>query len=150
MRAVLGSRSCIVCGQDNLTGLRLRFAVDEKGSSASWEARAPFEGFPGVIHGGIVLALLDDAMWYAALGSVGPTLTAEATVRYHRRLEIGMTVDVRGAVESRHGRICLCRAELCAEGGVIARANGKFLPVPEAERDRLVGAGLVHEIPAHQ
>lgn len=148
MKAVLGSRLCLVCGQDNRSGLRLRFAVDEDGSTASWEARAPFEGFPGVIHGGIVLALLDDAMWYAAFGSVGPTLTAEASVRYHRRLELGMTVEVRGAVESHRGRICLCHAELWAESGVIARASGKFLPVPEAERERLVGAGLVHELPA--
>ncbi len=146
----LGSNLCIVCGQENPSGLHLSFLVDRSGSAATWLARAPFDGFPGVIHGGIVMALLDDAMWYAAFGQGGMTLTAQAQVRYRRPLEVGMTVDVQGVVRAHRGRIWGCAAELTADGQVLATAEGTFLPVPADRWEALVGSGLVHEVPADQ
>jgi acyl-coenzyme A thioesterase PaaI-like protein len=147
----LGSQLCIVCGQDNPCGMRLRFRVDgEGGAEAEWTASAGFQGFAGVVHGGAVLAVLDDAMWYAAYGLGGIALTAEAEVRYRARVEVGRRLRVRGAVLRRRGRLWECEAALWgADGGQrLAEARGKFLAVPAGELDALLGATRVHEVPA--
>ena len=150
MPRTLGSRDCIVCGQQNPVGMRLRFAVDERGAETRWLVAESFQGFRGVLHGGLVLALCDDAMWYAAYGKGGVTLTAEATVRYRARVPIGANVIVRGWVAERRGRLWQCAAEIAdaGDGTVLATAQGKFLPVPDRDFEQVVGETRVHELPA--
>lgn len=142
----------MVCGQDNPVGMRVRFTVDGLGAAeAAWTVGADFQGVVGLLHGGAVLALLDDAMWYAVYGVAGAvTLTAEAAVRYRRRVAVGRAVVVRGTVLSRHGRLWACRAELQAadDGSTLATATGKFLAVPGEELARLSADSGVHELPA--
>lgn len=150
MRRVLGSRDCVICGQEHPTGMRLRFTVDETGAEANWTVHARFQGFRGVLHGGLVLALMDDAMWYAIYGRGGVTLTAEATVRYKRRVEVGLPLTVRGYVREHRGRLWTCFAELVhteGAGEVLATTEGKFISVPAADLPALVGETRVHELP---
>ncbi len=145
MARVLGSRHCLVCGRDNRVGMHLRFRVDGDGAEAAWASTSSFQGFPGVLHGGIVLSLCDDAMWYAAFGRGAFTMTAEASVRYRTPVRIGLPLVIRGWVTEHRGRLWTCAAELAAAEGdtVLATAAGKFLPVPPQLLDRT----CVHEYP---
>jgi acyl-coenzyme A thioesterase PaaI-like protein len=149
VRRVLGSSDCIVCGQANPQGLRVRFTVDEDGVLATWTAAAAFQGFRGIVHGGIVLALLDDAMWYAAYGRGALTLTAEARVRYRRRVEVGMPVAVRARVQQHRGRVWTCAAELVGSDGgeLLASAEGTFVAVRPEEVPALTKGAGIHELP---
>jgi acyl-coenzyme A thioesterase PaaI-like protein len=146
---VLGSSQCVVCGQDNLQGLRVRFVVDTDGVRAAWTAQAPFQGFRGILHGGIVLALMDDAMWYAAYGRGALTLTAEARVRYRRRVEIGEALTVRASALGGRGRLWRCAAEVlrAADGVTLAAAEGTFVAVRPEEAAALRRGAAVHEYP---
>lgn len=151
MRRVLASRDCVVCGQEHPTGMRVRFAVDQAASEGTWTVHERFQGFRDVLHGGLILALMDDAMWYAIYARGGVALTAEATVRYKRRVEVGLAVTARGRVVDRRGRLWTCTADLVSAGGhgeVLASAEGKFLSVPAADLRALVGETRVHELPA--
>jgi len=147
---LLGSRDCIVCGQDNPDGMRLRFRVDEAGAEAAWTVAGRFQGFRDVLQGGIVLAILDDCMWYAAYGRGGVTLTAEASVRYRARVPVGAAVVGRGRVLGRRGRLWTCSAELVAagSGAVLASAQGKFMAVSPGDLEELIAGTRVHELPA--
>lgn len=149
MPAILSSRHCIVCGRENAMGMRLRFHVDAGGAEARWTPSPTFQGFAGVLHGGIVLALCDDAMWYAAFSRGAFTMTAEATVRYRGPVAIGAPVVVRGRVSEHRGRLWICAAELAsADGGpVLATATGKFLLVPTGQAERLLDGTRLHEFP---
>lgn len=149
MARLLASRGCIVCGQENPLGLRLAFHVDPEGARAAWVARRDYQGFDSVIHGGVVLALLDDAMWYAVYGQGAVALTAEATVRYRARVAVGAPLHVRGLVVERRGRLFQCRAEITDAGddSVLASAQAKFVTVPEADLPALVDGTGVHELP---
>ena len=150
MRRVLGSRDCVICGQEHPTGMRLHFAVDAAGSESAWTVQERFAGFHGVLHGGLVLAVMDDAMWYAIYAQSGVTLTAEATVRYRRRVEVGQAITIRGRVQEHRGRLWTCTAEVLAagEGGeVLAIAEGKFISVPPRDYAAVVGDTRVHELP---
>ncbi len=150
MRRVLGSRDCVICGQEHPTGMRLRFAVDDHGSETGWTVQERFAGFHGVLHGGLVLAVMDDAMWYAIYGQGGVTLTAEATVRYRRRVEVGQPIAIRGRVREHRGRLWTCAAEVVSAGGaaeVLATAEGKFIAVSSEDYPILVSETRVHELP---
>ncbi len=130
--------------------MRLRFVVDEAGSEARWTVEERFAGFPGVLHGGMVLAMMDDAMWYAVYARGGVTLTAEATVRDRRRVEVGAPVIVRGEVQAQRARLWSCRAEVldAGTGEAIAVADAKFLGVPRSDIAGLIGESRVHELPS--
>ena len=145
-----GSRLCFVCGQENPGGLALRFAVDGAGrAEALWRTAATSQGFAGVVHGGVVLAVLDEAMWYAAYGQGGVVMTAEAKVRYRWRVEVGSDVRACGTVVQRKGRLweCEARLEAVASGLTLAVATGRFLEAPPEDVRRLAAETQVHELP---
>ena len=150
MRRVLGSRDCVVCGAENPSGMRLRFAVDAAGASTEWTVAPAFQGFRDVLQGGMILAILDDCMWYAVYGRGGVTLTAEASVRYRARVAVGAQVRASAEVVSSRGRLWICRAELrrAGSGELLASAEGRFMHVPERDLEPLIGATAVHELPA--
>jgi acyl-coenzyme A thioesterase PaaI-like protein len=129
--------------------MQLRFRVDGAGAETGWMVRAPFQGFRDVLQGGMVLAILDDCMWYAAYARGGVTLTAEATVRYRAKVAVGEQVTGHGRVLAQRGRLWTCSAELvrAQSGDVLATAEDKFLAVPEGQLHELVAGARVHELP---
>ncbi len=135
LRGPFSSRACIVCGRENEAGLRLAYWAGDQASRAEWVVEPRYCGIPGFLHGGLILALLDDAMWYAAYGEGAFTMTAEATVRYRAPVRSGQAVAALGRVEGRSGRLWRLAAELrdAETGAVLAAASGKFLEVPPAE-----------------
>ena len=147
----LGSRHCIVCGQEHPHGMRVAYTVDGAGSAeAVWTVRAEFQGFDGILHGGAVLGLLDDAMWYAVYGAGAVTLTAEASIRYRAPVAVGTTVRVNGSARQLRGRLWACTAQIgpAAGGAVLAEATASFVAVPAEDVAARAEAAAVHEVPA--
>ncbi len=61
---------CVVCGQEHPRGLRIRYEAGSDGSiNARWTPTADWEGFRGIVHGGIVATVLDEAMSKALVGA---------------------------------------------------------------------------------
>ncbi len=55
------SRHCFVCGLENPFGLQLRFYESVPGEIvAEYTVPEQYQGYPGVVHGGIVTAMLDE------------------------------------------------------------------------------------------
>ncbi|MCY0884475.1 MAG: PaaI family thioesterase, partial [Firmicutes bacterium] len=83
---------CLICGPRTAVGLHVRFrpgpGPDEVQAETTVDAR--FSGFQGVVHGGIVAGLLDDAMWYTAFfRDRRITMTAALEVRYRAPVPVG-------------------------------------------------------------
>ena len=94
--------TCFACGLDNKRGLQLKFRVDPDGSAtASWVPGSEWEGPRGIVHGGIVTTLLDEAMAKAVAVTGCKTMTAELRVRFRQYAETGERLQVRGWVVSR-------------------------------------------------
>ncbi len=75
--------NCVVCGRKNKSGLRLEFSILDDGSvQTHFDSDAVYEGFPGVLHGGVITLLLDGAMTNClfAHGRIG--ITGELKVRF--------------------------------------------------------------------
>lgn len=127
------SRGCIVCGRDNPVGLHIQFRRTPTGVEATVRPQAHFQGFSGVLHGGVVCGLLDDAMWWAIYAQREViTMTADISVRYKKPVPVGTDLRVEASVDAaRNSRLFLASGRLRdAAGEVLAEAHGKFLAAP--------------------
>jgi uncharacterized protein (TIGR00369 family) len=97
--------SCFVCGAENPRGLHLEFDLASAGVVGSeWMPVDSLESFQGVVHGGIVATVLDEAMSQAVIARHWQALTAELRVRYHRLVFPGEILRVSAWVVERRKR----------------------------------------------
>jgi uncharacterized protein (TIGR00369 family) len=142
------SRSCFVCGRDNLLGLKARF----DGDRATGEVRATvsvpeaMNGYPGTVHGGILSALLDEAAVRTGLldgGFADLMVTGSLQVTFKRPTPTETPLTVVARLLKRTGSRASAAAEVrLPDGTVTATAEVLlFRPPPavaaawEAERD---------------
>lgn len=109
-------------------GLALRYTPWPDGSvRASFLGHSALEGYPGLLHGGVIAALLDGAMTNCLFAQKRRALTVELNVRYHTGVVSAETMSLHAWLEdSEHGLFRL-RAELAQGGTVKASATGKFI-----------------------
>lgn len=126
---------CFVCGQSNPHGLQIRF--DNQGPDetiATWTPAPAWEGFRGIVHGGVVSTVLDEAMSKAVAGMGIEALTAELRVRFRRHVTSGEAFLIRGWIVSRNKRMIKAEAVLAAPDGTEhAHAWATFLPLHAGE-----------------
>lgn len=142
------TRGCIVCGHDNHRGLHLHLHVDEQ-SGAVTAAFVPLPehiGFEGIIHGGILSTVLDEAMvWCATWAGKRFCVAAEMNVRFRRSATVGHKLTIEARVSSIRSRLIEAEGFIRDESGqVLVEAAGKYVPVPP-QRNRDVVATLVPE-----
>lgn len=125
--------ACFVCGQENPQGLRLRFEPQETGEmAATWTPVPAWEGFRGIVHGGVVSTVLDEAMSKAVAATGNEALTAELRVRFRRHVTSGDTFLVRGWITSRNRRLIETEAILrTPDGTEHAHAWATFMTLPK-------------------
>jgi acyl-coenzyme A thioesterase PaaI-like protein len=132
------TRNCFVCGARNPHGLRLRFRRVGDEVHADFAPTAEHAGFRGIIHGGILATVLDEAMFWAAASRTGRfCLAAELSVRFLHKVAVGRKLLCVARLEADRGRLWESSAELRDEAGkVVARATCKQIPMPaEAMKD---------------
>lgn len=125
-------RMCFVCGENNPAGLKLRLRMEaERGESAATVTFAPhFQGWAGIVHGGLLATVLDEALIYAAGARGFKCVTGEVTVRYVKPASTGVPYALKGRFLEDKGRIVLAESFLYdAEGQEVARATGKLFKI---------------------
>jgi uncharacterized protein (TIGR00369 family) len=136
---------CLVCGRDNPHGLRLDLHVDTETNivRTDFTPDAHHIGFEGIIHGGVLATVLDEAMVWAATWSVRRfCVCAEMTVRFLTSAEVNQKLCVEAKLTSDR-RVMLCEGKVLNPAGeTIALSTGKYIRVPE-DRNRDVLATLV-------
>lgn len=104
-------KGCFVCGQSNPIGLHLEFQYDREKSRAS--GRATFgeehQGWDGVVHGGILAAVLDDVMAHAILTTNNLAITTHISVTYRDAVQVGEEVLLEGVVTELRPRVARAR-----------------------------------------
>lgn len=79
----------------------------------------------GICHGGVVYALADHALAYAALSTNKEAVTLSAQVIYHRPAPLGAKLTARAKVAVTNGRIVSGEAKIFGENGeLIATVQG--------------------------
>lgn len=132
------SAHCFACGLFNPVGLKLEFyETGPEEVAATWTPGKNYEGYPDVVHGGIVASALDEAGGRVVM--IGDhnhfMLTAKMDIRYRRPTPIGEPLRVVGRLLQRRGRLALTKAEIqLADGTVTAEAELTLAELPEAVR----------------
>ena len=92
--------------------------------------REEHQGGPGLAHGGVVGAALDEACGLLATWHRFPAVTARFTVRFRKPAPINRELRVTSRISSARGRRIQISAELLDGGTLLADAEGAFLHVP--------------------
>ncbi len=136
------SRMCFVCGLQNPVGLKLAFYEDTEAEQVRAEISVPdeYQGYPGVVHGGIVSAILDEVSGRAVLlhGSDDALMaTLRLTVRYRRPTPTETPLTAVGWVERMSGMGARVAGEIrLPDGTVTAECEGVVANVPEEFGER--------------
>ncbi len=121
------ANSCFVCGPDNPVGLRLRFTQQGEAVVTEFIPKEEHVGWEGVVHGGILSAVLDDAMGNVFYLRGYQALTASMEVRFRKPVRPGDRLSVRAWLEAEDDRTLTTRAELARDGEVVCSAKAVFL-----------------------
>lgn len=136
------SHMCFICGMENPVGLHLHIYETKPGVvETTYIAPAHFQGYPGVLHGGIVGSLIDEIAGRAHMGSdpMNPRFmfTAKLEVKYRKNVPIGKKLKIIGKAGKSKSRSAEAWAgiydaetnELFAEGNVL------LIDVPQDQFD---------------
>ena len=115
---------CIGCGQNNPFGLKLNFKWDGKTARVEFTPTKFYQGWPEIVHGGIITTMLDEAMGHATLFSgFFDFLTAAIQVNFKRPALIGEPLVITASITKNEGRsievegmVSLLDGTLVAEG----------------------------------
>jgi uncharacterized protein (TIGR00369 family) len=134
------SRSCFVCGRENPVGLKVRWENDHAAGEIRGTVEIPehFNGYPGVVHGGIVATLLDETAGRALLlegGHEDLMVTLKLEVAYRRPTPTATPLRLVGRLRRRTPSRAEAEAELrLPDGTVSASATVRLVRPPESIR----------------
>ena len=136
--------SCFVCAPGNDRGLRIPFFHDDEAGLVTAEYRldAAFSGPPSYVHGGVTLAVLDEAMAWATIALAGSfALTRTTTASFLRPVRVGEPCRVEAKVvgETEGGDLEVTGVVRNARGQPCAEARAVFVPMSAAQASSAIG-----------
>ena len=142
------SRNCFVCGVENPAGLHLHFYesdTDPVQVTADYIVPRKYQGYPGIVHGGILATMLDEVTSRTVFRGDNPRLvvTAQLSVRYRKPVPvetpiklIGQIVEDKGKVIKVTGKISDTAGTTLAEAdAVLVEVAPDFMGEPRDEND---------------
>ncbi len=121
---------CFACGTTGPDRLGLVFSKAGEGRVvADCSISEYYQGYSGVVQGGIVATILDSAMTNCLFSEGIEALTAQLNVRYHKVLETGHPLHVEASLQATRGRLYELSATISQGGIPRASATAKFLAV---------------------
>jgi len=124
-----GYSLCFGCGKDNPIGLKLDFKWDGKTARAEFTPTKFHQGWSGIVHGGIIACLLDEAMSYASLFEGMNCVTASMQARLRRPALIGEPLIITASITENKRRLVETEASISLKDGT---------PVAEATSTQFV------------
>lgn len=136
---------CFGCGKDNPCGLKLKFEWDGKQVRAEFTPNKFHQGWAGIIHGGVITTVLDEAMGYVAYYEGIKCVTSSMQTRFKRPLSIdepiivtaSLTRNARRYVET-EAKITLMDGTLVAECTAMQYVGSK---VNEMDKSKTISKG---------
>jgi uncharacterized protein (TIGR00369 family) len=135
MKKQANSKQCFVCGVENKFGLHLKFYEEQPGLvRAETIVSEHFQGYPGVVHGGIVAAMLDEVSGRAMLHGEPARfmVTAKMEVRYRKPVPTGKRILLEGRAKEDNGRIAVVTGAIFNEAHeLLAEVEAVLADIPK-------------------
>ena len=133
---------CFGCGRDHPTGLHIEMfeATGDLHVQGSFTVTEHHQGAPGLAHGGVISAAVDEGMGYLLWLVQSPAVTAHLEIDYRRPVPVGSRLELDGRVERMEGRKIFASMQGRVDGDLAVEARALYLKVgvehfvPHAQR----------------
>ncbi len=135
------SKHCFVCGRENPYGLKLKFYETAPGEvEVEYTVPEQYQGYPGVVHGGVVAAMLDEVTGRVHMGYDPPRFmfTARLDVRYRKNVPVGQPLRIIGHAGKSRERTAFATGQIFGpDGDLLAEAEAVLVNVPDEIKNQV-------------
>jgi uncharacterized protein (TIGR00369 family) len=131
MTQLRDNQRCYVCGKENPASLGVDFEInkEQRVISAKFTPSVNHQGYEGIVHGGILSTLLDEAMGKLTVSLGIPAVTAEMTVIFKTPAAPGDELFISGWINSEAKKLIQAQAKIERGPIVIAEATAKLVRI---------------------
>ena len=138
---------CFVCGRRNPRGLYMRFFDNGRNEVISHYTVADvYQGYPGIVHGGVVAAMLDEVV--ARVAMIGDPhhfmMSVRLEVKYRHPVPTETPLTIVGRIVRLRGRLGKAVGEIILPEGTVAAESAMTLadlPAEVAQQANLEALG---------
>jgi uncharacterized protein (TIGR00369 family) len=126
------ANACFGCGGANAEGMKLTFEQDDAARCIRGRFRIAeqYAGGPGMVHGGIIATLLDEAMGKVNRFRAVRAVTAELKIEYLRPVPVGQEIIIEAREVEAKGRNLYHEGEIRnRRGDLLVRGSARFVNV---------------------
>ena len=133
---------CLVCGRHNAFGLKLSLFVDTDTGNVhvDFEPRREDIGFDGIVHGGMLATVIDEAMvWAATWAGRRFCVCGEMSVRFRRPARVGEPLRLEARVEFARPKLVQTMAVVrSSDNNIVCAGEGKFVPMSREHSQKVI------------
>jgi acyl-coenzyme A thioesterase PaaI-like protein len=146
LNADLDEGFCFGCGRNNPIGLKLRFTRDGDTIRTEFTPDKTHQGWPGLLHGGILGTLLDEAMSNVAYTTGNTCLTASITIRIRQPIKVEVPLVITARIIRHRKRLIETEGRVCLKDGTIVAESAakQFIAENEAGKSDKVRESRSH------
>lgn len=104
--------------------------AEDHSVSAEFNCSETFEGYPGMMHGGVISTILDGAMGHCMFALGLTTVTIEMTVKFRLPIETGIPATVRARITRLSHPVYFLESEIIQDGRMKATTKAKYYDQP--------------------
>ena len=126
LQSTMGYAMCFACGRENPIGLKLHLRKDGGTVKTEFTPGEYHQGWPGIVHGGIINTLLDEAMGYATFFEGLYCVTAKTEVRIRQPVLVGQQLFISSTITRKTRKLVETKGKIALEDGTPV-AEGKAI-----------------------
>ena len=119
--------NCLICSRTNPYSWKMKFTTNEDGKTyTKFQGDKTFQGYEGILHGGIITTLLDSTMAHCLFNKGIKAVTGDLRVRFLHPISCDSTITIQAQIIKNKKTIYILKAEAIYEKKVMAWAEAKF------------------------
>ena len=123
-----GHYNCLLCGENNRWGLGLNFKLlNDDRVHAKFKSLEILQGYEGILHGGVICALLDAAMVHCLFHNNIQAVTADMNIRFFESVPCTAEIELFGEIIERRLSCFYMKAEIVYDKKIMAKAAARFI-----------------------
>jgi beta-phosphoglucomutase family hydrolase len=130
---------CFGCGTKNPIGLKLNFQWDGEKAIAEFIPGENYQGWSGVVHGGIIANILDECAGWIMVHNNLFGVTAKLEVLYHNPAEVDVPLVITGSIVRNNGKRFEVRSHIDTKEGILIAEAKTLLIVMKNHSNNIQG-----------
>lgn len=122
--------NCMICGPNNPCSWQMKFTHNKSGEThAKFRGNNTFQGYEGILHGGIITTLLDAVMTHCLFNHGIEALTGDLRVRFLHPIPCNKTIELQAQIITVKKPLYVLRAKAVCKEKIMVYSEAKFVQV---------------------